>query len=285
MRSSALLWGLCLGCAAALAAAVGCKTSTAAGGAGSADGGMMMTSDGGAMGAMGGMADAGSSMAREMGQGAGTAAGTVASGVRSAGEAMADAGGQAATTAADAARQAAAGAKEGAAAAMDAGTTMGGADAATAAPAGPTDPQIAAIAVAANDVDIAAAKMAKKQTKNAKVRQFANLMIKDHTSVNKQAGALVKKLGVTPEENDTSRSLRKGGDDNMASLKSLKGKDFDKAYAQHEVDYHQQVLDAINNVLIPNAKNEELKTLLQKVGPVVQEHLDHAKQLVEDLSK
>ena len=281
MRSSALLWGLCLGCAAALAAVVGCKTSTAAGGAGSADGGMMMTSDGGAMGAMGGMADAGSSMAREMGQGAGTAAGTVASGVRSAGEAMADAGGQAATTAADAARQAAAGAKEGAAAAMDAGTTMGGADAATAAPAGPTDPQIAAIAVAANDVDIAAAKIAKKQTKNAKVRQFANLMIKDHTALDGEA----QKLGISPEDNDTSRSLQQGAQEALDKLQSLKGKEFDVAYVDNEVSSHQKVLQSIDDTLIPNAKDAGLKALLQKAREKVAHHLEMAQKLQSSLAR
>src|SRR5437764_764311 len=108
---------------------------------------------------------------------------------------------------------------------------------------GPTDPQIAAIVVTANQVDIDAGKLAKGKTHDKGVKAFAQQMITDHSAVNKQTGDLVKKLGVKPESNPTSESLKKGGDENMAGLKKLKGKAFDKAYVDHEVDYHQQVLD------------------------------------------
>ncbi len=153
------------------------------------------------------------------------------------------------------------------------------ADQKTAAPAGPTDPQIAAIVVTANSVDIDAGKVAKAKTKNNEVKKFAEQMVTDHSAVNKSAVDLVTKLKVTPEENDTSRSLKKGGDDNLAALKPLKGKEFDKAYVDHEVAYHQAVLDAIDKTLIPSAKNDELKALLTKVRPAIAAHLEHAKHL------
>lgn len=148
----------------------------------------------------------------------------------------------------------------------------------------PTDPQIAAIVVAANQADIDAAKVAKSHTKNKDVKAFAETMIRDHEGVNKQAKALVKKLKVTPEPNATSKSLTKGGKENITALKKLKGAEFDKAYIDHEVAYHQQVLDAINSTLLPNAKNPELKALIEKVTPAFQAHLDHAKQLQAQLS-
>lgn len=144
--------------------------------------------------------------------------------------------------------------------------------------AGPTDPQIAAIVVAANQVDIDAGKVGKK-SHNKEVKAFAERMITDHAAVNKQAVALVKKLHVTPEENDTSKSLKEGGKENLANLKKLKGAEFDKAYVDHEVAYHQQVLDAIDKVLIPNAKNAELKALLEKVRPAIDAHLKHAEHM------
>src|SRR5678815_6025813 len=81
---------------------------------------------------------------------------------------------------------------------------------------------------------------------------------------NKQAGALAKKLGVKPEDNDTSRSLKKGASENTANLKKLSGAAFDKAYVDHEVAYHQAVLDAIDKVLVPSAQNPELKDLIVK---------------------
>jgi putative membrane protein len=150
---------------------------------------------------------------------------------------------------------------------------------------GPSDPQIAAIVVTANQVDIDAGKFAKGHTKNKEVRAFAQQMITDHSGVNKQATALVHKLKVKPEPNDTSRSLKKGGDENIAHLKKLKGAAFDKAYVGQEVTYHQAVLDAIDKTLVPSAKNAELKDLLVKVRPAIAAHLEHAKHLQSGMGK
>lgn len=150
---------------------------------------------------------------------------------------------------------------------------------APAAAQGPTDPQIAAIVVTANNVDIAAGKMAKKQTKDPEVKKFAEKMVTDHSAVNKSATDLASKLKLKPEENETSKGLQKSGDEAMLKIKSLKGKDFDKAYVDNEVIYHQTVLDAIDKTLIPSAKNAELKGLLSQVRPNIAAHLDHAKHL------
>lgn len=145
--------------------------------------------------------------------------------------------------------------------------------------AGPTDPQIASIVVTANTVDVDAGKLAEKTSKNKEVKKFAKQMVTDHNAVNKSAVKLVTKLKVTPEDNDTSRALKNGGDENLANLKTLKGKAFDKAYVEHEVAYHQQVLDAIDKTLIPSAQNAELKALLEKVRPAIAAHLEHAQHL------
>jgi len=93
----------------------------------------------------------------------------------------------------------------------------------------------------------------------------------------------VTKLKVTPKDNPTSQALKKGGDENVASLKKLKGAAFDKAYIDHEVAYHQQVLDAVDKTLIPGASNAELKALLEKVRPAFVAHLEHAKQVQSSL--
>lgn len=150
---------------------------------------------------------------------------------------------------------------------------------------GPTDPQIAHIVVTANAVDIDAGKLAEKMGSTKEVRQFGKQMVTDHAAVNKQATDLAKKLKVKPEANDTSASLQKGGDANLAKLKKLKGKAFDKAYVDHEVAYHQAVIDAVDKTLIPSAKNAELKALIEKVRPALAQHLEHAKHLQASLGK
>lgn len=151
--------------------------------------------------------------------------------------------------------------------------------------AGPSDPQIAAIVVTANQVDIDAGNLALSRAKSPDVKTFAQLMITDHSGVNKAATELVQKLHVTPEASPTSQSLQKGGDDNVAALKKLSGSAFDRAYVDHEVAYHQAVLDAVDTTLIPNAQNAELKALLVKVRPAFVAHLAHAKRLQGELAK
>jgi putative membrane protein len=150
---------------------------------------------------------------------------------------------------------------------------------------GPTDPQIAAIVVAANQADIDAGKLAESKTHSKDVKMFAQRMVADHGSVNQSAVALVHKLGVTPEANPTSDSLKQGGETNIANLKSLQGAQFDHAYIDHEVAYHEQVIDALDKTLIPSAQNAELKALLVKVRPTFVAHLDHAKRLQASLAK
>ena len=139
--------------------------------------------------------------------------------------------------------------------------------------------------MAANQVDIDAGKFAMSRTRSKDVKAFAQEMVTDHGGVNKSAAALVHKLKVDPEASDTSRSLKKGGEDNLADLKKLKGADFNRAYIDHEVTYHEAVLDAIDKTLIPNANNAELKALLEKSRPVFVDHLDHAKRLQASMGK
>jgi putative membrane protein len=148
-----------------------------------------------------------------------------------------------------------------------------------------SDAQIASIVVTANQVDIDAGKLAASNATNPEVKKFGQQMVADHTGVNKQATELVTKLKVTPEDNATSQSLKAGGDKNVANLKRLKGAEFDKAYIDNEVTYHQAVIDAIDKTLVPSAHNAELKTLLVKVRPAFVAHLEHAKMIQSSLGK
>src|SRR6478736_3622110 len=147
----------------------------------------------------------------------------------------------------------------------------------------PTDPQIAHIAYTAGVIDIAAAKQALAKTSNKDVKQFAEDMVRDHEAVNKQALDLVKKLKVTPEDNDTSRSLSKNAAAKLAELDKLKGAEFDKAYAANEVAYHKAVDGALETLLIPSASNAELKSLLQTGLKIFQGHQQHAEHVAASL--
>jgi putative membrane protein len=142
----------------------------------------------------------------------------------------------------------------------------------------PTDPQIAHIAYTAGVLDIEASKQALAISKNADVRAFAEQMMKDHTAVNDQALALVKKLKVTPEDNATSKALTAQASAKRAELAKLTGAAFDNAYMANEVAYHKTVNGALETTLIPSSANAELKSLLTTGLRLFQGHQQHAEQ-------
>jgi putative membrane protein len=146
------------------------------------------------------------------------------------------------------------------------------------------DAEIASIAVTANQIDIDYANIAKKKSKNADVIRFAETMIKDHQSVIDQAKALVTKLGVTPKDNAVSKSLQDGADKTKKTFESKSGKAFDKAYVENEIAYHRAVIATVENTLIPDASNAQLKDLLKSVLPVLKTHLEHAEMVQKMLS-
>lgn len=162
---------------------------------------------------------------------------------------------------------------------------LGAASAQSAASPQLSDANIAAIVVVANTIDIEYAKIAQQRTRNPEVRKFAETMVRDHDAVNKQATELATKLKLTPVENEVSRKLAADAGKTRAELRAKSDAEFDRAYIANEVAYHQAVLDAIDQALIPSARNAELKALLQAVRPAVAGHLQHAKQLQAALER
>ncbi len=148
-----------------------------------------------------------------------------------------------------------------------------------------TDPEIASVAVTANQIDVNYALIAQNKSKNTDVLGFAKAMKDDHNAVIKMATDLAKKLGVTPKTNDVTKSLLSGEQKITKELKSKSGAAFNKAYIDNEVSYHESVINAVENVLIPQAKNQELKGLLVKVLPTLKAHLEHAKMVQQEFKE
>jgi putative membrane protein len=301
MRFSTLALAAAIVAAASFSA---CKSTTAQGdtsmggsGSMSADGGMgsaTMSADGGTSGSMsadGGGSSMGSTMgaaASDMGAAAGQAGHDMKAGAQAAGHDMAAAGSMAADAGMQAASSAGTSMKDaaGSAATTATGATTGaaaGATADTSAKASMTDAQFAAWAVAANTSEVDAGKYAEKHAKNAKVKAFAKEMVKDHGKANKEAMALAKKASMTPEETDASKGVTSMSSQNLESMKSLKGAEFDKAYVDAQVSAHQMVLDTMD-ANIPNLQNADLKALATKHRAAVAKHLEHAKTLQSSMA-
>lgn len=150
--------------------------------------------------------------------------------------------------------------------------------AAPAAPAALTDANIVYILDNANMLDSSAGSIAATKGTAADVREFGKRMMRDHHALRKQGQDLAKKLNVTPEApaNDDSKASY---DKTMSMLNgAAKGKDFDKAYIDNEVTYHEAVLQTATTAM-GAAQNAELKNLIQKAAPAIQAHLDLAKSI------
>jgi putative membrane protein len=147
----------------------------------------------------------------------------------------------------------------------------------------PNDAQIAHIAYTAGQLDLAAGRQALAKSKNPAVRQFAQIMVRDHAAVNDQALALVKKLGVTLEANPTSTALTQQAEEEARKLAALSGAAFDRAYVENEVGFHRTVNSALESTLIPGTHNAELKSLLKTGLTLFQEHQKHAEHVAQSL--
>ena len=159
-----------------------------------------------------------------------------------------------------------------------AATDTGGVSSTTAQPAGLTDANIVAILDAANMSDSTWGAIAATKGTSADVRNFGKTMMRDHHALRKAGQDLAKKLGVTsqpPADDNSQADLQK----NIDMLNSTaKGKDFDKAYIDHEVDYHKQVLETATKAMAA-AQNTELKNLIQQAAPTIQAHLNAAETI------
>jgi len=147
------------------------------------------------------------------------------------------------------------------------------------------DPTIVAIFDAANSWDIQLGQLALKKSHNKSIRRFAAMMVHDHTAVRKLGRDLAKKLSVTPTPPGPDFPLVVDHVAALKKLRSVRGHAFDVAYIDHEVTYHQAVIDAVTNTLLPATKNAELKALEEKVAPNFVAHLAAAKDVQQKIEK
>jgi putative membrane protein len=144
------------------------------------------------------------------------------------------------------------------------------------------DPTIVAIFDAANTWDIETGRLAEKKGTTKDVRDFAAMLVHDHTMVRQQGRDLAKKLGVTPTP-PKDFAMAKDHADAMKRLREAKGKEFDRVFLENEVQFHKAVIDAVNQTLLPAIQNQQLKDLVTRVAPAFQAHMQAAQQKLDAL--
>lgn len=148
-----------------------------------------------------------------------------------------------------------------------------------------SDVEMAHVAYTADNIDIRYAHLALALSSNPDIHAFANTMIRDHTAVNNAALDLLEKLGATAQDNFFSQALNECAEKNINDFSTLRGAEFDMAYATNELTYHQTVNDLVENTMIPNIDNAEVKALFEQGLGIFKAHEGHAQMMVEALSK
>ncbi len=144
-----------------------------------------------------------------------------------------------------------------------------------------TDPQIVSILMAVNQGEIDEAKAAKHITKSKPIRDFADQMILEHKQVQEDLKKFTAKAKIVPADAETNTQVKKEVVSNIKEMKRMSGKVLDRHYLSDQVAMHQNLLDQIDNSLVPSVQNPELKDILTKVRASVAMHLEKAKALQE----
>ncbi len=147
----------------------------------------------------------------------------------------------------------------------------------------PTDAEISNTLMTANTEEMTMAKLAKTNAADPKVKEFAEMMLKDHAMNNDKAQALATEEKINLKETGKSMKMKFSAEDKVEKLKTMKGKEFDKEYMLTQVEMHRKVLTELDSNLIPNAKSEKLKTMLTETRGKVEKHLKHAESVQSSL--
>lgn len=146
-----------------------------------------------------------------------------------------------------------------------------------------SDLEFAHIAYTADNIDIRYAHLALALSDNPDIHEFANTMIRDHTAVNEAALALLAKLGATAQDNPVSQTLNANAEEIIDGFVKLRGAEFDAAYAANELAYHQAVNELVEDTMIPNIDNDEVRALFVQGLEIFRAHEHHAEMMVKAL--
>ena len=145
-----------------------------------------------------------------------------------------------------------------------------------------TDANVVDVITVANQGEVDYSQIGVEKATNPAVKEYAQLMVKDHGTMLEGVKSLATKLNITPASNDKANSLKEEVNKDITDLNAKTGKDFDKEFVEEQIDMHQETLDLLGD-LDSKTTNMDLKTAIAEARPKVQAHLDQAKALKDKL--
>ena len=148
----------------------------------------------------------------------------------------------------------------------------------------PNDAEVAGILAAANEGEVQVGNVALSRASSAEVRNFAQMMVTDHTNALNEARTLFNNRGITPASDTANvRDLRSGTQQTISALNTYTGSDFDRVYMQTMIDKHQWMLNTIDNSLLRSAQSAELRNFITSKRGTVAHHLERARAIMNTL--
>ncbi|MBB4639102.1 DUF4142 domain-containing protein [Longimicrobium terrae] len=143
------------------------------------------------------------------------------------------------------------------------------------------DPNVAASASASNMDEIQTSQLALQKTQNAAVREFAQMMVNEHGTFEREMQTLLQQKGMAPVDNAHSGTWKRNLPRTLEMLRAMNGAQFDMAYMTHQVGGHEMTLNTIDTTLLPNTRDPQMREMLQnRVRPAVVQHLQRARQIL-----
>jgi putative membrane protein len=149
-----------------------------------------------------------------------------------------------------------------------------------------TDPEVAMVVRVSNLSEVREGQLARDKATDTAVRDFAQMMITDHTAASNKAEADLARAGIPSEDSQLSRQIDANSGTATDSLRAAaSGRDFDRAYMDRQVEAHRYILGVIDQTLVPNAHSKALKAVLAEMRKTVQDHLTRAQQIQSNLAR
>ncbi len=122
-------------------------------------------------------------------------------------------------------------------------------------------------------------KIAQDKGSSPKVKEFAKMMVADHTKANDELKKLAESKNITLPT-AAGEEMQKA----TADISAKNGNDFDKAYIAQMVKDHEKTVKLFEDGQ-KNVKDAEMKAFIDKTLPVLKTHLDHVKNLDKTVNK
>jgi len=141
------------------------------------------------------------------------------------------------------------------------------------------DAEIVAIIAAAHGAGIEQSRLASVRASDTRVREYAEMLLEHRARARHEQA----ELPFLPSASADSRRLQRHAADALKSLQQERGKEFDRAYLQLQLDDQRDLLCALRDRLQPAAQQRQLRRYLEDLAPQLESQLAKGERLQEEL--